>query len=300
MPLKDLIDKLGGKMPGKGGAQRKGRGYSIDDLIVLKRYDDAEIKLRERLQRNSSDLRSRLKLADVFMATHRRSEALEEYLAISDSYARDGFHDKAIALLSKVSKLVPDHEKTRERVERLRRAKRLEHRRSTVSNALLEGGEGRASSGSSAFEFQRLWHNLIACHLMESLDEGQLSRLFRALEFVHLHEGIHVADKGQQLEELYIVASGGVEALLELAGDSATVIRSFEPGDVFGERALLEHKPWLATYRTNTRSTLLKLTRDSLQNALMGDSDPRGLLDALRQQRLDSKVAKALEGAGTS
>ena len=291
MFLKDLFSKLGGRLASRDLASRDKRKLSIDDLIVLKRYGEAETGLKKRLRQKSSDLRSRLKLADLYVNSGRRHQAVEEYMAIADGYTRDGFYDKAIALLSKVSKLVPDEEKTRLRIERIRRAKRLEHRRSTVSEALLHGVAGRSGSGKGAFQFQQFWHKLSACHLVERLSDERLSRLFAALEFTQLEDGTEVACKGQRLDELYIVADGGVEALLQLSGDATTVIRALEPGDVFGERALLEHKAWPATYRTNARTTLLKLTRESLENALIGDSDPRRLLEALREQGLDAEVA---------
>ncbi|MEE8278661.1 MAG: cyclic nucleotide-binding domain-containing protein [Thermoanaerobaculia bacterium] len=291
MSLKDLFDKLSGKLAERGFAERRKHELTVDDLIVMKQYDEAEIRLQEQIRKKASDLRSRLQLADLYMNSGRRHQAVEEYVAIADGYTRDGFYDKAIALLSKVSKLVPDDETTRLKIERIRRAKRLEHRRSAVSEALLHGVAGRSGSGKGAFQFQQFWHKLSACHLVERLSDERLSRLFAALEFTQLEDGTEVACKGQRLDELYIVADGGVEALLQLSGDATTVIRALEPGDVFGERALLEHKAWPATYRTNARTTLLKLTRESLENALIGDSDPRRLLEALREQGLDAQVA---------
>jgi tetratricopeptide (TPR) repeat protein len=304
MDLKELLGKglkKGGKKRGRRPDPERGKdGLSVDDLITLKQYGEAESRLRDRIKANVSDLRSRLKLADVYMDSGRKSQAVEEYIAIADSHARDGFYDKAIALLSKVQRLVPHDEKTTRRLERLRRAKDLEHRRSTVSDALIHREAGDPVGRSGVFEVQKFWNNLTNCHLLERLDEEQLASLFGVLELSRLEEGAEVARKGQRLEELYIVAEGGVEALLELSGGATTVIRGLEPGDVFGERALLQRQAWAVTYRANARTTLLKLTRESLEKAMHGDSDPRRLLDALREQQLDGKVAAAVASAQSS
>ena len=69
--------------------------------------------------------------------------------------------------------------------------------------------------------------------------------------------------------------------------------------DYFGRRdalepvsrqALLERQAWPATYRTTEPVVLLKLGRQALEEALQGNPDPRALLNALREQRLDAEV----------
>ena len=66
---------------------------SVDDLMVLERWDEAEQILHKRITRNAQDLRSRLKLADLFMRSKRQYEAVDEYISVADGYARDGFYD---------------------------------------------------------------------------------------------------------------------------------------------------------------------------------------------------------------
>ncbi len=75
------------------------------------------------------------------------------------------------------------------------------------------------------------------------------------------------------------------------------MLRSFEPGDLIGERALLEHQPWPATYRVAESGMVLKLDPSGLESALHGNPDPRSLLNALREQGLDAQVASTVERA---
>ncbi len=269
---------------------------SVDDLMVLERFEEAEKILHKRITRNAHDLRSRLKLADLFMRSGRQYEAVDEYLGVADGYARDGFYDKALALLSKVEKLVPGYEKTRIKMEKIERAKRLERSRQTAMEAVLsKHGEDFQKAGTTAFEVQQLWQNLSGSLVIQRLDGEQLARLFAAFEIVHYQDKTLIAERNQQLEELYLVAKGKVDVSIVMPDGKTMVLREFQPGDVFGERALLEHLPWPATYKSGHKAIVMKLTREGLEQAMAGNSNPRELLDALRDQRLDANIASLVQ-----
>ena len=211
---------------------------SVDDLMVLERWDEAEKILHKRITKNAHDLRSRLKLADLFMRSKRQYEAVDEYIGVADGYSRDGFYDKALALLSKVEKLVPGYEKTRIKMEKIERAKRLERSRQTAMDAVLaKRGEDFQKAGTTAFEVQQLWQNLSESLVIQRLDGDQLARLFAAFEIVHYRDKTLIAERTQQLEELYLVAKGKVDVSIVMADGQTMVLREFQPGDVFGERA---------------------------------------------------------------
>jgi hypothetical protein len=269
---------------------------SVDDLMVLERWDEAEKILHKRITRNAHDLRSRLKLADLFMRSKRQYEAVDEYIGVADGYARDGFYDKALALLSKVEKLVPGYEKTRIKMEKIERAKRLERSRQTAMDAVLaKRGEDFQKAGTTAFEVQQLWQNLSESLVIQRLDGDQLARLFAAFEIVHYRDKTLIAERTQELEELYLVAKGKVDVSIVMPDGQTMVLREFQPGDVFGERALLEHLPWAATYHSGHKAIAMKLTREGLEQAMAGNPNPRELLDALRDQRLDANIASLVQ-----
>ncbi|MGB3562334.1 MAG: cyclic nucleotide-binding domain-containing protein [Thermoanaerobaculia bacterium] len=269
---------------------------SVDDLMVLERWDEAEKILHRRITRNAHDLRARLKLADLFTRSGRQYEAVDEYLGVADGYARDGFYDKAVALLSKVEKLVPGYEKTRVKMEKMERAKRLERSRQTAMEAVLaKRGEDFQKAGTTAFEVQQLWQNLSGSLVIQRLDGDQLARLFSALEIVHYQGRTLIAERTQELEELYLVAKGKVDVSIVMPDGQTMVLREFQPGDVFGERALLEHLPWPATYESGHKTIVMRLTREGLEQAMAGNPNPRELLDALRDQRLDANIVSLVQ-----
>lgn len=274
------------------GGQKGSQELDIDDLIVLERYGEAEEKLKTRLRINPNDLHSHVKLAEVYTTTGQTEKALEEYLFVADEFADDGFYDKAMAVAAKAAKLAPNDPSLAERIQRFEALKRMEHRRNAVVDGLM--GQSREDVKTSVFEAQQIWLDLAETPFIRSLAPEQLRKLFGAMSLLKLPVGSIFLRAEQRLDELFLVTRGVVEARLT-EGERDQVLRAFGPGDIFGEAALFERKPWLASYRVDQPATMLKLTAAGLQAALLGNSDPRGLLDALRAQRLDRDIASSVQ-----
>ena len=287
------LKKWFGSQPAKG----KPEVLDVDDLITLRRFDEAEQELNRFLSKSPYDLRSRQKLAELYKKTGRLDEAAKEYMEIADRYAKDGFHDKALALLAQVSKLTPIADKVWPKIERLRRAKKLEQQRPAIMEALVGRRSASSESTAASIQFDRLWASLSRTRLIDQLEAEQLKQLFQAFRFQSLEPKEEIARRGQRLEAMFFLASGKVEVVVALPGGSSPVLRVLEPGAMFGERSLFEHEPWVATYRTAEKTTLLKLDRHGLESALLGNPDPRGLLQALREQQVDTQIAEAVAKA---
>ena len=283
------------------GSKRKGsqQEYTIDDLIVLERYDEAADRLRDRLKTNPQDLHSHLKLAEVYTELRQLDRAVDEYTFVADEYAQDGFYDKGLALLTRALKLAPDDASLRESIEAQQREKSMDHVRVLAIEGLRQAG-GQVD-GTSALELQRLWHHLAAGPLVQTMPGEQLKRLFAAMQLHHLEPGSVIAEEGSQEPFVLVIARGVVDASVRGAGGAMALVRQFGPGDVVGEAALLERGVWPADYRASEAVTALQLTRAGLEKCLVGQADPRGFLELLRAQHLDREVAaavRALRGAG--
>ena len=281
---------------GDRAKSREPEPVEVDDLIILERWQEAEKILRDRLKKSSLDLHARLKLAEVFERTSRLREAMDEYALVADRYAAEGYFDKAIAMLTKATRLNPDDAGLRLKLRRVQRVRQFEQRLSIVMRTLstLEGHRG-ATATTSYLELRRIWGELAVSDLMEKLDNEQLGRLLQVMELVKIGREKVIVERGEKLAELFLLTRGQVDVELQLPNGQTTTIRSLEPGDVIGDQALLEQTPWSATLRTAEPVVLLKLDRPSLENALKGNPDPRGLLDALREQRLDAEIASAVQ-----
>jgi CRP-like cAMP-binding protein len=279
--------------PGKEKGESGEPALTIDDLIELQRFDEAEDLLHAKLKANVNDLHAQLKLADLYRRSGRGAKAVDEYVSVADAYAADGFFDKATALLHKVAKLAPGHEKVPLKIEALRRAKRLNRRREIVTEALRSGT--RSGRAVSAFKVQRMWEDLSDCPLIERLEEDRLRRLFESLDLIEVPPGQILAEKEERMEKMFVIAEGMVEAVAVLPNGKETPLRGFGPGQMIGDRALLEHQPWPTVFRASSASFVLELDKEGLARALQGDPDPRQFLDALREQRNDQEVVWSIQ-----
>jgi len=278
-----------------GGGAPKEDELQIDDLIVLERYDEAEARLKEKLELNRKDLHSHIKLAEVFMRRRELNKAVDEYVFVADEYASDGFYDKGIALLSKVSKLLPGDDTLLLKIENLNEHKRLERNRALAIEGLVSAqGDAETKTGNVALEIQRLWNKLSKSPLVRRLDGEQLRHTFGAMKLKRYPAGEKLASLGDKLPVLYLLGQGDVEASVPGSSGRAIIVRTFGAGDIIGERALLEQEPWPADYTSKGAVIALMLDRPGFESALVGNADPRGLVEALRGQQLDREVAAAV------
>jgi tetratricopeptide (TPR) repeat protein len=278
---------------GGGGKQEPEQEYSIDDLIVLERFEEAGDRLRARLKTNPQDLHAHLKLAEVYQQLKQFGKAVDEYAFVAEEYAQDGFYDKGLALLSKAMRLGPDDSALRAKLDKMHREKGLEQVRGLAIEGLRQAAG--AEAGGSTLELQRLWHNLAQTSIVQKLPGETVKRLFSATQIIHWQAGETPIVLGSAEPSCLVVL---VRGLLEAVGRDASgremLLRSFGPGDILGDGVLLERVPWPSTFRVKETATLLKLTREGLEKALVGNPDPRGFLELLRAQHNDRDVAISL------
>lgn len=266
---------------------------SIEDLIALGRLDEARSELTQRLRLNPRDHHSKVKLGDVYAAEKDPEKALHTYLGAAEDYAADGFYEKAVALLARLQKELPPSGLVNEAFGRLDGVRQRESRRQTVVEALTT--RERLDRPLGVVEAQQLWPGLADVALVQRLTGPDLRRLFLAFALVELEPNEVVVRQDERLERLFLVARGELAADCVGALGQRHSLGAFGPGSLVGERALLEHRPWSATYRARGRALLLALDPERLALALQGCANPRELLDVLRQQGKDQAVSDAVQ-----
>lgn len=281
----------GGKNP-QSKESTEPEALTVDELLAMGQPEEARELLERKLRNKPRDRRSLAKMGDVLLVLHRPSEALDMLESAAQGYASDGFHDKARAILHKMLKIAPNHEKAILGLQQLEQAKERERRRRIVQRHLqkADGGHGALA----AFQVNQLWKGLSRSSVLESLDTSNLGRLFEQLEMRKCAAGTVIADRGDTDEVLYLLASGEVEVIEKRAAGKPVVLRTYGPGDVFGEGSLLEHRPWAAIHRCTQTTRLLCLDIDGLGRLLPGMNDPKAFLDCLRTQRHDASLAAML------
>lgn len=287
-----VIKKL---FKGKSGGRSQpvdDRGEAtLEDLIVLERYAEAEGRLKVLLKDDPNNLHHHLKLAEVYTALDRREAAVDEYLFVADEYARDGFYDKGIALLARALKLTPGEERLQRKMYALDKTKGMEHKRSAAVEGLRQSRHPDGGTGTKILNFQRLWISIAASPLMQRLTTDQIRRLMSAVELVKVAKGDCLASRGSDEAVLYVLGTGTVEARLSRGEGRTTLLRTFTSGDLIGESPTLERGSWPADYWVVEDGVALRLDRAGIEHALTGNPDPRGFLESLRMDANDQQIA---------
>lgn len=108
-----------------------------------------------------------------------------------------------------------------------------------------------------------LMHNFI----FNSLDEKQQDIVIDSMEVKTYHEGDIVIKQGDDGFELYIVGTGQLKCT-QSRGDSEEdhFLKNYQPGEVFGELALMYNAPRAATIVAIEASELYSLDRETFNN----------------------------------
>ncbi|HEX5847700.1 MAG TPA: cyclic nucleotide-binding domain-containing protein [Rubrobacter sp.] len=103
--------------------------------------------------------------------------------------------------------------------------------------------------------------------LLADLSEEDLERLYEMAETVSVPPGQFVLREGDAGDSLYIVLEGELEATRRRGGQEV-VLSSYEPGQFFGEMALLEQAPRSASVRTLRESRVLAIDQAAFRTLL--------------------------------
>jgi hypothetical protein len=131
--------------------------------------------------------------------------------------------------------------------------------------------------------------------LFEALDPPAIEALGRSARWLSVPAGRTVIREGDAGDRYFVLESGAVTVT-----QSGRHVRSLsEPGDAFGEVALLEDVPRTATVTADQPSILLAIERDAFLAAVTGhpvvSADARRVVDTHRRADLD----RASGGAGS-
>ncbi len=272
---------------------------TLEKLIEEGRLDEAEQLLLKRLETNPQNFGLRLRLGEIYGQTGRPTEAGVEFLSVIDTCIERDLWQRASEVVAKAKALAPDAPGLAEREQRLNQlTETLARRDLLVEHLSRQVVTGEMHEGSlTAAELQGLWPKLCDSRLLAALDDDQLCRLLSAVEVQKWTGASQLVKAGQELPKAFLVGEGTIEALAVVDGQFQR-IRELQTGEFFGDRALFEGQPWPATYKTlGELTTTLALSKRGLEQALVGNSNPRALLDVLRQHGTDREIVANLSAA---
>ena len=105
------------------------------------------------------------------------------------------------------------------------------------------------------------------CFIFESLDDQDMNTIIDAVEQKKFKNGEYVIKQGDKGDEMYLIESGELdcEKIFE-QGEAPKYLKTYKPGELFGELALLYNAPRAATILAKTDCVLWVLDRATFNN----------------------------------
>ena len=114
---------------------------------------------------------------------------------------------------------------------------------------------------------------LASVPLFRGLSKQHLNKLSKRFISRSYKAGDTIVTQGKGGEGMFTIISGKVEAVLESADGSKTVVNSFGPGQFFGEVAMLDDGPRTASVIATQETECLVLTRSDFISVMHNDAE---------------------------
>ena len=116
-------------------------------------------------------------------------------------------------------------------------------------------------------QIKRIKEKCIQSFIFNSLDDKELKTVIDSFEEKNYKSGENVITQGEEGDVLYLVDSGELDCeKVFKAGNKPTYLKTYKPGESFGELALLYNAPRAATIRAKTNSICWALDRECFNN----------------------------------
>ena len=116
-------------------------------------------------------------------------------------------------------------------------------------------------------QISRIKDRCMLSFIFNSLEEKELKTVIDSFEEKKCPAGQNIITQGEEGDVLYLVDSGELDCEKVFnKGDPPTYLKTYKPGESFGELALLYNAPRAATIRAKTDSVLWALDRECFNN----------------------------------
>lgn len=112
--------------------------------------------------------------------------------------------------------------------------------------------------------------------MFQALDESEKTIVIDAMEILKVAGSEEVIKQGEQGDCLFVIGSGTLSCQKIYPGKSdPTFLKQYQPGEAFGELALLYNTPRAATIIANDDCVLYKLDRDTFNHIVKDSAQKR-------------------------
>jgi len=273
--------------------------------------------------------RTRLRLADALLKSGRQDEAVAVLLDCVDELTREGFPEKAVALLKKIERVQRRH------IEEVNLAPMLKLDAIVDEGPVADDAGGAAGSpparprprlddhfedwllamarqaaahkgpaprpaatpGPQAGSLAGYLGGLRVSPLLESLSDDELTAFVQAFVLVRCAAGHIILSEGEPGQSVFVLASGAVRVFVRDTSGSNAQVAELREGAFFGEMATLSSRPRSATVTAAGACELLELDRPALDALCRAHPRVRETMEEFYIARAGSEKAAAIRAA---
>jgi cAMP-dependent protein kinase regulator len=241
--------------------------YKGDALFSLSRgeWKKALQSFKKHCDQEPTDLRSRLKMAELLERLGKKKEAIEEYREVAESYAGDGFLLRAISVNKMILRIDPSLKDIDERL------------------AQLYVEKGRESKHLRPLPHIPLFSDLSEQELRSMLDRVQ-SKTFPKDTFI--------CREGEAGDSLMIIRRGEVGIYKQSLEGGEIWIRNLGEGDCFGEFSFFLDQKRHADVKALTECNILEISQNEMEGIIKIYPRVKEILqDLLKKRVMDLMLA---------
>jgi CRP-like cAMP-binding protein len=273
------------------------------------------------------DPRMRLRLADVLLKAGKHQDAIPILVGLADELAREGFADKAVAILKKIEQVQRRNVEVVNLAPLIRGRGRVTARSTVAAASAAPAAPGRravtddkfhgwlvdlvrdtvegpapalAPNAADAPALKAYGPGLLANPMFEDFTEEELLAFIRGLKLLTFDPGDMIITEGEAGQSVFILATGRVKVFVRGADHGSVLLGALGEGAFFGEISTLSGRPRSATITAAAPCDILELDRAGLE--ALGAAHPRvrAVLKAFSEARSADPLAARARGARAS
>jgi CRP-like cAMP-binding protein len=274
------------------------------------------------------DPRMRLRLADVLLKAGKDQDAIAILIGLADELAREGFADKAVAILKKIEQV------QRRNVEVVNLAPLLRAEAAPAPEAPRRVEASAAPTARPRAVTDDRFHGwlvdlvrdsvsrlqaaetpaapvdgptlrayrpgLLANPLFEDFSEEELLAFIHGLKLLTFEPGDVIITEGEPGQSVFILTTGRVKVFVRGPDHRSVPLGALGEGSFFGEISTLSGRPRSATITAAAACEILELDRASLDAISAAHPRVRSVLEAFSAARAADPEAARARGDRTS
>ncbi len=237
----------------------------------------------------------RQKVAEILQRLGRTPEAISEYEAVAETWARTGWLLRAIAVCKVILQLEPKHTRTQALLAHLH-AKR-EHPRGTVGSQArpmdIPPGLVKVRSPRQAALVVAPPEQMAPIPFFSSLGKDVFLEVLAGVERRPCRPGTVIVREGSVGRSMFIIVEGQVSVMRQGKEGQPITVATLGEGELFGEMALLCEGPRLSTVVATKETVLLEFSRERMEHIAGRYPQLAEVIQRLYEERLLANVLRS-------